>query len=68
MAVVMSGTAPNGAKWRIHDDMYVNNTPEQNEALRRRACEIAYGIIVRHAMEHPEGCSERSKEGGRKPD
>lgn len=52
MAVVMSGTSSTGAKWRIHDDAYINNTPEQNEMLRQRACAIAYGILVRHAREH----------------
>ena len=51
MAVVMSGTASTGAKWRIHDDAYINNTPEQNEALRRRACEIAYNALVKYALE-----------------
>lgn len=52
MAVVMSGTASTGAKWRIHDDCYKNNTPERNEMLRRAACEIAHESLVQYANEH----------------
>lgn len=52
MAIVMSGTTSNGVKWRIMDDAYINNSPEKNEALRRRACEIAHSILVQHAQNH----------------
>lgn len=62
MAIVMSGTASNGAKWRIHDDCYINNTPEQNEMLRRRACEIAYQAMVQYAREQ----AQEAKDGGDK--
>lgn len=51
MAVVMSGVASNGAKWRIHDDAYINNTPEQNERLRQHACEVAYQAMVQSVRE-----------------
>lgn len=60
MAVVMSGVASNGAKWRIHDDCYINNTPEQNERLRQRACEIAHQMLVQHVRE------QMAKEQGQK--
>lgn len=62
MAIVASGRASTGAKWNICDDAYIRNTPEQNEALRLRACRIARDILVEHAqkinggIEHAENC------------
>lgn len=46
MAVIKSGISSTGARWRIHDDEYVSNTPTQNEANRRMACQIAYNALV----------------------
>ena len=55
MAIVASGTASTGARWRIHDDAYINNTPEQNERIRLNACRIAYAALCRiYAEEQSE--------------
>lgn len=51
MAIVASGTASTGARWRIHDDAYIHNTPEQNERLRLNACRIAYGALCKQYTE-----------------
>ncbi len=51
MAVVMSGVASNGAKWRIHDDCYVNCTPEEIERRLRYASEVAYQALVQAMRE-----------------
>jgi len=63
MAVVMSGTASNGAKWRIHDDAYINASPEELERRRLYACEIAHRILVeeyrRNQRAHQAGAAEQ---------
>ncbi len=63
MAIVMSGTASNGAKWRIHDDAYIHKTPEQLEAQRRLACNIAYGILVEYAKKNGCGADGENRSG-----
>lgn len=54
MAIVASGVASTGAKWVIRDDCYINNTPEENERLRRHACDIAYSILCQYARKQQE--------------
>lgn len=46
MAIVKSGVASNGARWRIHDDAYAGQPPEELERRRKAACEVAYSILV----------------------
>ena len=58
MAVVTSGIASTGAKWRIHDDCYIDNTPERNEALRRDTNRAAYAILVQHALNNRGGTND----------
>ena len=55
MAIVTSGTTKSGAKFRIHDDAYVHNTMQRNEALRMDACRIAHGILLQSAKENQGG-------------
>ena len=50
MAVVRSGVAGNGARWRIHDDDYIRNTPEENARRRAYACGLAHQILIDVAM------------------
>lgn len=59
MAIVAVGTTSSGVKYRIRDDAYILNTPEKNEALRRRACEIAHSILVQNAQ---QGGAEQCRE------
>lgn len=46
MAIIKSGVASNGARWRIHDDAYAGQPPEELERRRKAACEVAYSILV----------------------
>lgn len=55
MAVVKSGISSTGARWRIHDDEYIDNTPEQNEALRLSACRIAHDALVNEHVRRQRG-------------
>lgn len=50
IAIVASGRTRNGAHYRIFDDAYINNTPEENERLRMRACQAAYEIMRSNAL------------------
>ena len=63
MAIVTSGTTKSGAKFRIHDDAYARNTPQQNEALRLAACRIAHRILLQSANENQGG--NKHAEGSR---
>lgn len=59
MAIVKSGVVPEGlgkgAKYRVLNDYYVNNTPERNEELRQESSQIAHNICVQYALKRQGG-------------
>lgn len=63
MSIVTGGTTKSGAKFRIHDDAYIHNTPQRNEALRLDACRIAHRILLQCANENQGG--NKHAEGSR---
>lgn len=54
MAIVKEGIAPNGARYIIRDDAYINCTPEEIRRRHQRANNAAYNILVDVARKRME--------------
>jgi len=53
MAIVREGVTPQGARYRIFDDGYIDASPEEIAARRDHANRVAYGILKEWAQKHP---------------
>lgn len=66
MAIVQEGIASTGARYRIHDDAYINCTPEEIKQRHRRADDAAYSILLevaRKKIEEERRIHETDRQG-----
>jgi len=54
MAIVKTVKTCTGAIVNLHDDTYINNTPEQNRMLRNETMIIAERILMSYAAKQLE--------------
>jgi hypothetical protein len=53
VAVIKEGITPNGVRYRICDDAYINASPEEIAHRRAAANAIAHKILLDWARKHP---------------
>ena len=49
MAIVASGIAPTGARYRVFDDAYANISPEEMQRRRDRINRVVHAILMDYA-------------------
>ena len=49
MAIVASGIAPTGARYRVFDDAYANISPEEMQRRRDRINRVVHAILTDYA-------------------